>query len=139
MRSKRPDYLPPYRFGSLELRAGVAVEFVGLPVDDAGPMTEVRALTPAADRSARIDDAGMDLEELDVPRTLIGAQHPVTIIEQSHVVGRRLGELPARRCYQYFRPTSALRRRWCTIPANIRENNHDRRSAHLQMQTEQDE
>ncbi|HEX5328166.1 MAG TPA: FkbM family methyltransferase [Acetobacteraceae bacterium] len=96
MRIPRPDYLVPASFGSLELRQTATTEFIGQAIDYQRPAAQVRALTLDSLGLSRvdllkIDVEGMELDVLDGARELIGAQHPIMIIEQAKIDRDRLG------------------------------------------------
>lgn len=86
MRIPQPDYLVPGSFGSLELKAGPANEFIGQKIDYAAAGTTVRVMAIDALNLARLDLVKIDVEgmELDV---LAGATasidkfRPIAVVE----------------------------------------------------------
>jgi len=87
MRIPTPDYLKPGSFGSLELRAGADVEFIGQPIDYSGLVgAEIRTVTLDSLYLARtdlikIDVEGMELEAIEGGKELLARCRPVLLVE----------------------------------------------------------
>ncbi len=87
MRVPTPDYLKPGSFGSLELRAGPEVEFIGQPIDYSDRATsEIRTVTLDSFELARIDlikidVEGMELEALEGGKASLERCRPVLLVE----------------------------------------------------------
>lgn len=87
MRVPSPDYLKPASFGSLELRASQATEFIGQPIDYSdGAATEIRSVTldslalPRIDL-IKIDIEGMELEALEGASASLARCRPILLVE----------------------------------------------------------
>jgi FkbM family methyltransferase len=87
MKIPMPDYLSPGSFGSLELRDGKNVEFIGQAVDYSQERAaQIRCLAldslnlPRIDL-IKIDVEGMEIEAIAGAAQLIGRNHPILIVE----------------------------------------------------------
>jgi FkbM family methyltransferase len=87
LRIPAPDYLKPGSFGSLELRASEANEFIGQTIDYSAEATVEVALTTIdalkLDRLdlLKIDVEGMEAEVLDGAAATIAARRPIIVAE----------------------------------------------------------
>jgi FkbM family methyltransferase len=87
MKIPMPNYSIPGSFGSLELRRRDNTEFIGQPIDySEGKMVEVRAVNLDSFNLGRldlikIDVEGMEIDALTGGATIIGAHHPILLVE----------------------------------------------------------
>lgn len=83
----QPDYLAPASFGSLELRQSPKNEFIGQDISyDAAacnliPMVSLDSLNLARVDFIKLDIEGMEIEALRGAQSVLGAHHPILLVE----------------------------------------------------------
>jgi FkbM family methyltransferase len=106
MRIPSPDYYKPSSFGSLELKAGENVEYIGQEISYNDSLVDVRLLTidsvgPARVDLIKIDVEGMELEVLAGGSRCILENHPILLVESIKVDRSQLTTWLAQRNYHF--------------------------------------